>query len=80
MDAKVQESLNSVGLAMDGFNDAVEAWIEDLRQNDTGPDQILKLTGSAKAMRDSGSIYLAWAEHLGKGLETEDGLEPETNF
>lgn len=72
MNPKVHETLANVIQAIDGFNSAVKSWIEELQKNESDPEQVKKLTGAAQAMRDSSSIYLAWADHLAKGLPQEE--------
>jgi hypothetical protein len=76
---KVHEALVNVVQAMDVFNGAVDSWIEELRQNGSEPEQVQKLTGAAKAMRDSSSIYLAWADHLAQGMPKEDDADPTSS-
>jgi hypothetical protein len=72
MTSQVYEALNHVVKAMDVFNQAVEKWIEEMGKGGTPPDKVKRLSTAAKAMKDSSTIYLAWAEHLANGLPGED--------
>jgi hypothetical protein len=76
LNSKVQEALVNVMQAMDGFNSAVQSWIEELQKNESDPEQVKRLSGAAKAMLDSSSIYLAWADHLAKGMPQEEDAGP----
>ncbi len=79
MTPKVHETLANVAQAMDGFNSAVKSWIEELQKNESDPEQVKRLTGAAKAMQDSSSIYLAWADHLAKGMPQEEDAGPSAS-
>jgi hypothetical protein len=74
MTPEVYESLVEISQAMDRFNKSIDAWIEGMRRNQAEPDRVKRLSGGARAMRDSGQIYLAWAEHLANGMP-EDPMQ-----
>jgi len=76
MTPQVNEALTQVVKAMDGFNRAVELWIEDLQKTQMDPAKLRRLSGAARAMKDSSTIYLAWAEHLANGMPQEQGTSP----
>ena len=78
MTSKVHQSLGEITQAMQGFNAAMESWIEELRNSGENPEQITRLRGGAKAMQNSGNIYLAWAEHLANGMPQEDDIDLST--
>jgi len=78
MTSQVFEALTEVARAIDGYNKAIESWIEELNKAEDNEARVKTLIGSAKAMRDSGGIYLAWAEHLANGLPQEEEAHPVT--
>jgi hypothetical protein len=71
MTPQVFEALTEVARSMEAYNAAIDSWIDELRLAGESPGRVNKLTGSAKAMRDSASIYLAWAQHLANGMPEE---------
>jgi hypothetical protein len=79
MTPQVYEALNHVVKAMDGFNRAVELWLEDLGKTGTPPERLKRLGTAARAMKDSSAIYLAWAEHLANGLPGEQEAAPSAS-
>ena len=60
----VEKALRDVEKAMEYFNDTTKVAIDRMRDNDTTTINLNDLDGSARAMRDSSTIYLAWANHL----------------
>ena len=79
MTPNVLAAFEGVAKSIDGFNQAINAWVEDLRKEGESESRIFELTGSAKAMRDSGNIYLAWAHHLASGLPKSEEVGPVTS-
>jgi hypothetical protein len=61
----VEKALGEVAKAMENFNDVTKVAIEHLRDNKPAKNiNLSDLEGSANAMKDSSTIYLAWANHL----------------
>ncbi len=79
MTPNVSAALDVVAQSINSFNQAIDAWIEDLRKEGETETRIFQLTGSAKAMRDSGHIYLAWSHHLASGLPQSEEVGPVTS-
>ena len=79
MDKEIKQSIIEVAQAMENLNRVFEKHSEDLRKagNDNAHQQWQK---ALQAIRDSGVIYLSWAEHYagstgGEPVSTESELE-----
>lgn len=70
MTSGVSQALGNVEKAMDGFNQAIDAWITELRQSDDSAEAD-RMAKGAQAMRDSSGIFMAWAQHLANGMPEE---------
>ena len=64
---EMDEALADVVRAMDRLNKALETRTEDLRQQGTDEVILAKFIEGARAIRDSSSIYLTWADYIANG-------------
>lgn len=75
MSESIQQSIVEVAQAINNLNRAFERHAENLqREKDT--DQLQKWTFAARAMQDSGNIYLTWARHYAGSTASEQDEDP----
>ena len=74
MSREIHESIEQVSQAIDGLNRAFEKQVHDLQQGrDT--DRLNHWVKAARAMQDSGHLYLTWARHYAGMSEPDEGDE-----
>jgi hypothetical protein len=78
MTEEIQHSFQEVARAIDNLNRAFEKHAEYLRQAGDR-EQLQQWTKGVQAMRDSGQIYLTWADHYGRSSDHQEG-ESEEDF
>ena len=71
------QSLARVSHAMDQLGALFFTKVELLRQKGVDEDQIKRLTEGARAMKDSGVLYLEWAKYYVSELSKVDGGDSE---
>lgn len=77
MTEEFQLALLQVAKAMDGLTRAFEERVTELRAIGEQEEQIRDAVKAIQAVKDSGAIYLTWANHYAKqvsGLEGTDDL------
>ena len=77
MTEEFQLALLQVAKAMDGLTRAFEERVTELRVIGEPEEQIREAVRAIQAVKDSGAIYLTWANHYAKqvsGLEETDDL------
>ncbi len=82
----LQQPLQDVTLAMERLHQAFESRVVTLEQEGADTATMRRFTEGARAMRDSGAIFLAWAQHYarqvahasGESLEEEGFLDEGT--
>lgn len=68
MGGEVYEALADVARAMERFNRALEERAADLRQQGTDQAIIARFMEGTRAIKDSSSIYLSWADYIANGM------------
>ena len=74
---EIKKSLSDVSLALEKVTRAFEDRLKELEEEGTRPEAIQQAGEAVSSMRDSGSIFLAWAHHY-SGFPQE-GAEPSSN-
>lgn len=74
-----QQALLQVAKSMDGLARVFEHRVAELRALGESDEQIREAVGAIQAVKDSGAIYLTWANHYvkrvtGGDLEDTDDL------
>jgi hypothetical protein len=70
MDKEIKQSILEVAQAMENLNRAFEKRTADLKKAGNA-DELERWMKAIQAMRDSGNIYLAWAEHYARSTGGE---------
>ncbi|MFZ5862208.1 MAG: hypothetical protein ACOYXR_05130 [Nitrospirota bacterium] len=61
-----QQALLQVAKSMDGLAQVFEHRVAELRALGESEEQIRDAVGAVQAVKDSGAIYLTWANHYAK--------------
>lgn len=61
-----QQALLQVAKSMDGLARVFELRVAELRALGEAEEQIREVVGAIQAVKDSGAIYLTWANHYAK--------------
>ena len=81
MSSDIRQLITAVEQAMETLNDAFDRHAETLRAGGQ-QEELQKWLAGAQAIRDSGNIYLSWAQHYAKSAgpgssESEDDANLE---
>jgi hypothetical protein len=82
MTEDVQQALLQVAKAMDGLTRVFEHRVTELRAIGESEEQVREVLKAIQAVKDSGAIYLTWANHYAKRVaggdeETDDVAEED---
>ena len=86
MTEDVQDALLQVAKAMDNLARVFEHRMTELRAVGDSDDQFREVVNAVQAIKDSGAIYLTWANHYAKkisgagetgDIEEDDFIEEE---
>jgi hypothetical protein len=75
MKEELRQSILNVAQAMDGLNRVFEKQVEVFEQQGDA-QELQRWTRAAQAMRDSGRIYLTWANHYARAAGADVTDEP----
>ncbi len=75
-DHDLKKSLWDVAQAFDRVNRAFEGHLRELKEGGGDPARVRHATEAVRAMRDSGSMYLAWAYHYAGIPLSEKAADP----
>jgi len=76
----VQDALLQVAKAMDNLARVFEHRMTELRALGDSDDQVREVVNAVQAIKDSGAIYLTWANHYAKkisGAEETSDMEDD---
>lgn len=73
MTEEFQEALLQVAKAMDGLTRAFEHRVSELRAIGDSQEQIAEVVKAIQAVKDSGALYLTWANHYAKRISDQGG-------
>lgn len=73
----MESALNEIRLSMDRFMSVLDGEIESARRGNLPEDKIKSRLVAFIAIKDSGQIYLDWAEHYVRGSFKEDQGDEE---
>lgn len=62
-DREIKEALWKVATAVDRVNKVFEGHLKDLKESGGDPARVRQVEEAVRSMRDSGTMYLAWAYH-----------------
>ena len=84
MTEDVQQALLQVAKAIDGLIRVFEHRVTELRAVGDSEEQVREALKAIQAVKDSGAIYLTWANHYAKrvagGDEETDDVAEEDRF
>lgn len=80
MTEEFQEALLQVAKAMDGLTRAFEHRVTELRAVGNSDEQIGEVIKAIQAVKDSGAIYLTWANHYAKRISDQDGNDEDDDL
>lgn len=75
MTEEFQLALLQVAKAMDGLATAFERRVTELRAIGESEEQIHDAVKAIQAVKDSGAIYLTWANHYAKQVSGQEGTD-----
>ncbi len=79
--SEMKDALDKVSDAMDQFMFLLDAQIRDLEKSGASPDDLRAKMVSFVAIRDSGKMYLDWADYYSKKIFGDpDGSENEIDL
>jgi hypothetical protein len=79
--SEMKDALDGVSDAMDRFLFLLDAQIRNLEQSGASPDDLRAKMVSFVAIRDSGKMYLDWADYYSKKIFGDsDGAENEADL
>jgi len=70
-----QLALLQVAKAMDGLATAFERRVTELRAIGESEEQIREAVKAIQTVKDSGAIYLTWANHYAKQVSGQEGTD-----
>ncbi|MEO5657687.1 MAG: hypothetical protein ABIO65_11695 [Nitrospiria bacterium] len=80
MTEEFQEALLQVAKAMDGLTTAFEHRVTELRAVSNSDEQVGEVIKAIQAVKDSGAIYLTWANHYAKRISDQDGNDEDEDL
>jgi hypothetical protein len=75
-DQELKKALSRVGKALDKVNRAFKNHLHELKSRGSDQTMIRQATEAVNAMRDSATMYLAWAHHYTGIPQPDEPLTP----
>jgi hypothetical protein len=75
-----QHALLQVAKAMDGLSRAFEHRMAELSATGESEEQVREVSKAIQAVKDSGAIYLTWANHYAKRVSGQGDQEGEDDL